>query len=150
MINRVEFYKTKDYGELFRYFFELYAIAFTMGVATDEFEKSKENLPNISIDKNGELKIFLQECVSYLQEAYTPSVLDILMDRQYLECVSDDISKEQKSMLKLACRLIKGIHQFNIEVILDTKRLWNNDTVNYAEEKFYPKLPSDIREKYFL
>lgn len=150
MDSRIDLYKTKDYGELFKYFFDLYAIAFTMGVATDEFEESRENFPNISIDKNGEITAFLRECTSYLAEACTPSVLDILMDRQFLECVGIDTSKEQKNMMELSRRLIKGIHQFNIEAILDTQRLWSDDTVNYAEKNFYPRLPNDIKEKYFL
>lgn len=48
-------YKSEDYGNIFRYFFELYIIAFTMGVATDEFEESRKNLPNINIDSESEV-----------------------------------------------------------------------------------------------
>ena len=90
------------------------------------------------------------ESTSYLPEAYPPIVLETLMNRQCLECVSPETSKEQKSMMELARRLIEGIHQFSIEVILDTRRLWNDETVDYAEKCFYPRLPSDIRKKYFL
>ena len=111
-----------------------------MGVATDEFEKNRKNIPNMDIDKNDEVKTFLLESVSYLPEAYPPIVLEALMNRQYLECINPETSNEQKSMIELSRRLIEGIHQFSIEVILDTSRLWNDKTVDYAEKYFYPRV----------
>ena len=150
MTDVLKLYKAESYGKLFQYFFELYVIAFTMGVATDEFEKNRKNIPNMDIDKNDEVKTFLLESVSYLPEAYPPIVLEALMNRQYLECINPETTNEQKSMIELSRRLIEGIHQFSIEVILDTSRLWNDKTVDYAEKYFYPRLPSDIRKKYFL
>ncbi len=143
-------YKSEDYGNIFRYFFELYIIAFTMGVATDEFEESRKNLPNINIDSESEVKSFLLECTSYLQEGYTPSLLSLFMERQYWECIKPNTSKEQQHMMDLAQRLIVGIHQFDITVILDMARLWDTNIRIYAETSFYPRLPKDIQEKYFL
>ena len=150
MVSGLDMYKTADYGKLFQYFFKLYGIAFTIGIATDDFEVSRNDFPKISIDKDDEVRNFVVVCVSYLQGAYPPIVIDILMDHLYLECLNATTSVEQRTMMALARRLIKGIHQFNIEIILDTKRLWSDDTVNYAEKNFYPRLPNDIKEKYFL
>ena len=42
MTDVLKLYKAESYGKLFQYFFELYVIAFTMGVATDEFEKNRK------------------------------------------------------------------------------------------------------------
>ena len=150
MVSGLDVYKTGDYGKLYQYFFKLYIIAFTIGIATDEFEANRNDFPNISIDKDNEVRNFVLASTSYLQEAYTPIVIAILMDHLYLECLRDTTSVEQRAMMTLVRRLIEGIHQFNIEIILDTKRLWDNDTVTYAEKWFYPELPKDIREKYYL
>lgn len=45
MTDVLKLYKAESYGKLFQYFFELYVIAFTMGVATDEFEKIEKTYP---------------------------------------------------------------------------------------------------------
>ena len=50
MTDVLKLYKAESYGKLFQYFFELYVIAFTMGVATDEFEKNRKNIHNMDRD----------------------------------------------------------------------------------------------------
>ena len=146
----IDCYNTEDYRKIFQYFFNLYIIAFTKGVATDEFEQIRRNLPNIDADKENEVQSFLLECTSYLREGYTPELLSIFIERQYLECVKTNTSKEQQHMMNLSRHLINGIHQFNIEVILCMEKLWDINIRSYAETAFYPQLPEDIRKKYFL
>lgn len=150
MAKGIEYYHTQDYKKFFSYFFELYVIAFTKGVATDEFEEKRNSIPPLNNDTDKEVATFLMECTSYLGEAYPPELLSVLMERQYLECIKESTSKEQQHMMNLAQQLIRGIHQFDIESLLLMSRLWDEDTRNCAESILYQKLPKDIQKKYLL
>lgn len=144
-----DFYKTDDYGELFKYFFEIYVVAFTKGVATNDFELVRSKLPHIGIDSKGEVENFLREGTSFLREGYTPKLLSLFLDRLCVECVNIDTLKEQKHMINMSRALIESLHQFDIEpLLLSLSVLWSNDVREYAETNFYPRLPSDIQQKY--
>ncbi len=150
MNNDFELYKSKDCEELIKYFLKLYIISFNFGIATDNFQENRKLLPKISIDKNGEIKNFLLKSTFYLKEGFSPELLCILINNQYIESIKIETSVEQKIMMNISKHLIMSIQDFDIKLILDIIQLSNNDIKIYAEEFFYNKLPKDIKTKYNL
>lgn len=144
----MSYFQTEDYDKLFRFFFEVYVVAFTKGFATDEFEKVKQKVPSLNMDNGEKISLFLVESLSFLRRAYTPKVLDLLLDHLSIEIFETDIPVEQHQLINLSKHLIKTLYIFDINEFLFMSRFWSEKTEAYAETHFYPRLPIDIQEKY--
>ena len=144
----MSYFQTDNYDELFKYFFDVYTIAFTKGLATDEFENIRQQIPNLNVDHDKRVSFFLGEGLSLLREAYTPNVLALLLDHLCIEFLGTGISVEQLQIINLSKYLIKSLYAFDISEFLFMARFWSKQTKIYAEEHFYPSLPIDIQEKY--
>jgi hypothetical protein len=142
------YYKTADYERLFHYFFEVYAIALTKGVATDDFLFVKQQYPYLEIDNGNIVAKYLDRGLSLLREGYTPTVISLFLENLYVEYSQGKISTEQMQMINLARSLIKSLHTFNLQTLLDMSGLWTDDTKAYADTYFYPKLPQNIKDEY--
>lgn len=144
----MSYFQTEDYDKLFGFFFDIYIVAFTKGFATDEFEKVKQKVPSLNMDNEGKISLFLMESLSLLRRAYTPKVLDLLLDHLSIEIFETDISVEQHQLINLSKHLIKTLYQFDINEFLFMSRFWSEKTEIYAETHFYPRLPENVQKKY--
>lgn len=123
-------------------------MAFTKGVATDEFETVRRQVPDLNVDHDKKISQFLMNGLSFLRRAYTPNVLTLLFDNLFIELFGTSTSVDQLQMINLSKHLIKTLHIFDINEFLFMSRFWSEETEAYAEEHFYPRLPIDIQKKY--
>lgn len=144
-----DFYKTEDYDKLFAFFFEIYIVVLTKGMASDDFESIRQEVPELTADTDKKVSKYLFESTSFLGEGYAPSLISLLLDHLDIKFAKESISIEQLHMMRLSRCLIEALHQFNIDILMfDMPPLWSKTTKKYAETYFYPRLPEDLKRKY--
>lgn len=144
-----QLYKNTDYSKLFLYFFEVYRIALTKGVATDEFAYTVKQCPSLEFD-DGIVSEYMQNGLLLLSGGYPPSVLSLFLERMYSEQCANKATAEQTHMIELSRRLIQSLHVLDLQALLDMSCLWSDETALFASTHFYLSLPQHIIDKYNL
>ena len=100
-------------------------------------------------DKNATSKLiydFLNSSVSLLEEAYTDSVFNIILQSLFFEKYDESNHVIERNTLVLIFNLMKFIYYDDFLSFMKTSNLWSDKVKQHAYINIYPKLDEESKK----
>ena len=135
-----DYYKEKDFEEIFCYFFDTYAYIYQNGFS---------NIPafDTTNPENSLVSSFLNESISMLSEGFTPLMFEMALDVKYFKFYEKSTKDSEIEKLVLANNVLKFLYKKDFLSFSKTSRIWSNVVKKYAVFKTCPLLPEEHKKE---
>lgn len=135
-----DYYKEKDFEEIFCYCLDTYAHIYQNGFS---------DIPvfNSELDENTLVCSFLNEALMLLDNSHMPLIFDISLKSLYYKFYNQALEKLDIEKLVLAEYIVKFMYFKDFLSFAKTSRIWSNAVKKYAVFKTCPLLPEEHKRE---